>query len=564
MENINKILSIPVKLAGGEEKYYLKAASSKDLSGKDRIIYRLLEIIPGVLCWSTILGVVILSWLAPIFTAVFIISFDIYWLIKTFFLSLHLNANWKKLRKNLKIDWEKELNNLYKQKNTASEKVDGKLTEEPLYKKFKWEELWQMVIMPFYKESEEVISESMESLLKARWPNHKMIVVLSSEERAGEEADRTAKIIEEKYKNKFGYFMRTSHPKDIEGEIPGKGSNIHFAGEKAKEEIVEKYGLEPEKILVSSFDVDTVAYPSYFLKLAYDFLTVEKPYRSSFQPVPVFNNNMWRAPFFSRVVASSSTFWQMMQQERPERLATFSSHSISFKTLIEAGFWQPNMVSEDSRIFWNNLLYYNGDYKVVPLSYPVSMDANLGKNFFETIKFVYKQQRRWTWGVENIPYTLFGFLKNKEIPLSKKIKFSFIQLEGFWSLSTNPLLIFMLGWLPLVVGGQAFNSTLLSYNLPRITRNLMNLAMLGLIGSAVISASLLPPRPKDIKKAKYIGMALQWIFIPFTIIFFGAVPGVETQTRLMLGGKYRLGFWVTPKLRFKNISKNSTTIVFRR
>jgi hypothetical protein len=276
-------------------------------------------------------------------------------------------------------------------------------------------------------------------------------------------------------------------------------------------------------------------------------LTAEKPYRSSFQPVPLYNNNIWDAPALSRVVATSGTFWQMIQQERPERLATFSSHSMSFKSLHEVGYWQKNMVSEDSRIFWIFLLHFNGDYQVIPLSYPVSMDANLAPTFFKTAVNVYKQQRRWCWGVENIPYLLFGFLKNKAMPFGKKLRFALVQMEGFWSLATNPLLIFMLGWLPLVLGGQEFNTLLLSYNLPRITRDLMTIAMFGLVGSAIISLSFLPPRPRGQRFYKKFFMLIQWILIPFTILIFGAIPGLDAQTRLMLG-KY-MGFWMTPKHR---------------
>ena len=103
----------------------------------------------------------------------------------------------------------------------------------------------------------------------------------------------------------------------------------------------------------------------------------------------------------------------------------------------------------------------------------------------------------------------------------------------------------MLGWLPLILGGTEFNETLLSYNLPRMTRDLMTIAMLGLIFSAVISTSLLPPRPSKNNFSKYFSMIIQWILIPLTIPIFGAIPGLDAQTRLMLG-KY-MGFWVTPK-----------------
>lgn len=502
---------------------YLHIGSHRDLAGRDRTIYRLFEILPGALSWATLLGVVFFSWAWPVGIAVFIILFDVYWLIKTFYLSLHLRANWRRLKYNIATDWEKRLENL------------------------KWQDLWQLIILPAYLEPLDVVAESIEAIINSRWPKDRMIVVLALEERAGGHAKNLEKEIRQKYADKFGKFLVTFHPEGIEDEIPGKGSNISWAARIAKEKIIDAEKIPYEDVLVSAFDVDTQIYPQYFLCLAYNFLTAENPHRSSYQPVPVYNNNIWASPALSRVVATSGTFWQMMQQERPERLSTFSSHSMSFKMLVDVGFWQKNMVSEDSRIFWNALLYYDADYRVVPISYPVSLDANVGANLWQTMKQVYKQQRRWTWGVENLPYLLFGFYKNKKIPIRRKLYFIATQLEGFWSLATNPILIFLLGWLPLVLGGEEFNTLLLSYNLPRLTRTLMTLAMLGLIWSAIISASLLPPRPAYIRGRVWVWHTLQWLLIPITIIFFGAIPGLDAQTRLMLGK--RLDFWVTPKIR---------------
>ncbi len=502
----------------------------------------MLEILPGALSWGTLILLVLASWQRPAWAALFIIAFDLYWLIKSVYLSAHLRANWKRMRKNLETDWEERLKN------------------------FKYGHIYHLVILPFYKESYDVVSDCLESLLDVKYPRQgptlsvsdkvgpcrfrkdRMIVVLATEERAGEAAQETAEKAYNTYRGKFAHFLITTHPKDIEGEIAGKGSNISWAAEEARVKILDANNIKYEDVIVSAFDIDTRVYPQYFLCLIYHFLTAENPYRLSFQPVPIYNNNIWDAPSFSRVVATSGTFWQMIQQERPERLATFSSHSLSFKTLHEVGYWQRNMVSEDSRIFWNCLLYFNGDYKVLPMVYPVSMDANLGPTLWQTAKNVYKQQRRWCWGTaENASYLLFGFLKNKKMPLKQKIRMAFVQIEGCWSLATNPLIIFMLGWLPLFLGGMEFNTTLLSYNLPRITRDLMTFAMLGLIISAVISTRLLPPRPSKHRRSKYLSMLLQWILIPLTIPIFGAIPGLDAQTRLMLG-KY-MGFWVTPKFR---------------
>jgi hypothetical protein len=509
---------------------YFHIGRASELVGRDRFIYRILEILPGLLSVGTLAGIVIISAFLPVYAALFIIAFDLYWLLKTIYLSSHLRQNWKRMKHNTALDWSERLSNL------------------------KYDNILHLVILPFYDESEDTIESSLKSLIDTKWDKNKMAVVLASEERAGKNAGDIASRLKEKYKDKFGYFTITVHPKDVPGEMAGKGSNIAYSAEKVRIEILDKNNINYDDVIVSAFDIDTVVYPQYFLCLTWNFLTAENPYRTSFQPVPLYNNNIWESPALSRVVATSGTFWQMIQQERPERLATFSSHSLSFRALYEIGYWQKNMVSEDSRIFWNAYVAYDGDYTVVPLSYPISLDANLAETFFQTMKNIYKQQRRWTWGVENVPYILFSFLKNSAIPRSKKIKMSFMQIEGFWSLATNPLMIFLLGWLPIILGGKQFNETILAYNLPIITRDLMFLAMSGLILSAIMSMSFLPKIPEGKNNKHKAFMLLQWVLVPITMVFFGSIPGLDAQIRLMLG-KY-MGFWVTPKFKFRSNPKS--------
>ncbi len=514
-----------------KEKYYLKIGKTTDLkSPKERILYRAFELLPGTLAWLTLISVIFLSWLKPVLIALFIIAFDVHWLLKTIYLSLHLRASYSQMKKNLAIDWLGKLKSL-----------PGK----------NWQNIHHLVILPRYKEPLEVVRATFQAIANSAYPKDKMMVVLAMEERTIETGKKVAQAIEKEFGSKFYKFLITVHPQDIIGELAGKGSNSTWAARQVKKEIIDPLGIPYQDIIVSCFDIDTRVYPQYFSCLTYYYLTAKKPTQSSYQPIPIYNNNIWRAPCISRVVATSGTFWQMMQQQRPERLSTFSSQSISFQTLVEVDFWPTNMVSEDSRIFWQNLLFYNGNYRTIPLYYPVSMDANLAPTFFKTAINIYKQQRRWGWGVENIPFLFFGFYKDTQgkIPWRKKLRWILIQLEGFWSWATNALLIFLLGWLPLFLGGHKFNITLLSYNLPRVTRTLMTLAMVGLIGSAIYSTLLLPRRPKEyglIKNLfKDLSMVVQWVLLPFTILIFGCLPGLDSQTRLMLG-KY-MGFWVTPK-----------------
>lgn len=488
-------------------------------------MYRALEILPGALSWGTLLLMFMLSWQLPIAVAIFIILFDIYWLLKTVYLFIHLQMAFKKMTSRLNTDWREQVERL------------------------NWQPIYHLILLPMYKEPYEVVRESLASLANINYPKEKILVVLATEEKGGPDDQIIAEKISAEFKDKFFKLIITRHPQNLPGEIPGKGSNVAWAIKEAKRLLIDPLSIPYENILVSVFDADTQVYPDYFNVLTYEFLTCEKPQRSSFQPIPFYTNNIYQAPALARIMSFSSTFWHMMQQNIPEKLVTFSSHSIPFKALVEIGYWPTNVVSEDSRIFWQLYLHYDGDWRTIPLFYPVSMDANAAPGFWQTIINIYKQQRRWAYGAENIPYLLTGFMKNKKIPLKAKIFWSWQIIESFHSWATNSLLIFALGWLPLLLGGQSFNYTVLSYNLPQITGWIMTLASLGIVSSAILSMVLLPPKPEWFKPYHYLFYLLQWALLPLTLIVLGCFPALEAQTRLMLGSKYKLDFWVTPKIR---------------
>jgi len=503
---------------------YLRVGKASELAGRDKKIYRILEIIPGFLSWATLLVLLILSYFKPVWVAYFIIGFDVYWLLLVLYLGLLLLAAYLEMQRNLKINWRLECQNLA------------------------WQDVYQLIIFPTYNESLSVIRSSFQGLVADGYPTDKMIVVLALETRGGPEALNNANIIKEEFAHKFKSFLITVHPDNIVGELKGKGANQAWAARAVKEKIIDKEGYDYDKILVSVFDIDTVVCPGYFFRLTYKFLTVANPYRASYQPIPVYHNNIWQAHFFARVAAASNTFWQMMQQIRQEKLATYSSHSMTWRALSDIGFWSTNMVSEDSRIFWHCFCYYQGDYRVEPLYFPVSMDVCMDDNVRKTLKSLYKQQRRWGWGVENVPYLIFNIGKNwRNLPLKKIINRILVQLYGFHSWATNALIIGVIGWMPMILGGDQFNAMVLSSNLPVVTRTLMTVAMIGLIFSAIISTLLLPKRPANYGMIKSTVMILQWLILPVSIIIFGSIPALEAQTRLMLG-KY-MGFWVTPKSR---------------
>ena len=487
---------------------------------------RLFEMIPGVLMWATFALIFWFSFKAPVFVSAFFILYALFWLIRIAYLHFHLRFSFLKTKENMTVNW--------------FEKVKDKGD---------WEKVFHLIILPMYKEPLSVVRETFITLTKSNYPKEKMIVVLATEERAGIEAEETAKEIEREFGKDFFRFLVTRHPDGLPGEIPGKGSNETWAARRAKEELIDPLGLKYENVLVSVLDVDTQMPAEFFGRLTYVFLTCPHPQRSSYQPIPFFMNNIYQAPPFSKVMSFFPTFWQMMQQSRKEQLSTFTSQAMPFKALVEVDFWDTEYVSEDSLIFFKFYLHYDGDWRTEPLHYPVSMDATHAPTFWGTVKNLYRQQRRWAWGAENIPYMLSGFAKNPRIPFREKVSWTFIFLEGFLSWATAPFILFILGWLPVLLGNYEFGLTLISYNVRRIVGLILNFSNLVLIASAVLSIILLPPKPGWFRKKHYVFYFLYWIFAPVLIIVFSAVPAVEAQTRLMLGGRFKLGFWPTPKSR---------------
>ncbi len=525
------------------EKFYLKVGNAQDLKpGIDRLIYRLLEMFPGALLWLTFLCIVWGSVFFPLHTVIFIILFDLYWFLKTVYLTWHLRASFKKMRECLRVDWTRKLDEL-------------DLKNNPLGIHNWRSDLWHLVVLPFYKEDYEILEDTFRGILATNYPKQRIAVVLSGEGRRGKAAQELGEKIAKEFGGSFGKFIFTLH-EDRPGELAGKGANETWAAREAKSRIVDEAGIPYEKIIVSVFDVDTVPSPGYFARLAYAYLTTLRPLRTSFQPVPFFINNIWEATAISRVMAFSSSFWHLMNQMRPERLVSFSSHAFPFQALVEMDFWQTNVVSEDSRIFWQGLLKFDGDWRVEPLLIPVSMDANVAETFWQTMKNIYLQQRRWAYGVADYPYVLYGFLKNKKIPSRTKIYWILHQFESWWSWPTNSLMIFIVGWLPLLLGGKFFATTVIAHNVPRLTSWIMSFAMFGIVTSIYLTLQLLPPKPLTVSRHKYLFMVLQWVMVPVTLVF-SSIPAIEAETRLMLG-KY-LGFWPTPKVR-KGIQK----VIFER
>lgn len=555
----------------------------KTTDPKERRVQRFFEVLPGTLTWTTFVGMIVLSFFVPVWMAIFIIVFDLYWIHRAVYVTLFSALAYRHLEEGKRIDWWERCQNLAQLDQyveALTDRIKGfreSLREMPFWhlrerkivrKNIKrtqaileeteallplkdqildWRSIVHVVMLPTAGEPVEVIEPAIEALLQSNFPKEQMIVLLATEERENPET-RLPKVeyLQNKFKDLFKDFLVTTHIV-ADGEMKCKASNAAFAARRLMEYLDER-DIDYKRVVFSNFDCDSVVHPEYFAALTYAYTTNPKRLQRAYQPLPVYHNNLWDTNAFARMVVTGSSFWHLYQSMRRE-MVTFSSHSEPFDTLVRVGFWPVNMISEDSVIYWKCLAYFHGDYEVQPIHLPISLDAVLADTYWKTVVNQYKQNRRWAYGIENFPVTMRALWPDKIIPFWTKMRISFEMLEGHYSWATTSFLLTFLGWFPIWLGGAAFRESVLAHNLPLITKTLLTLGMMGLCVSIPLSLFSMPPRPKRYHWSRHLLMLFQWTLIPI-VAFLSAIPAIDSQTRI-LTKNYFGEFWVTEKVRKK-------------
>jgi hypothetical protein len=389
------------------------------------------------------------------------------------------------------------------------------------------------------------LEPSVRALTEVDFPLNQIMLVIAYEEAGGERTEQNAQELVKKYGGRFALSMAVKHPMGLAGEMKGggKGPNISFAGRKLTAEILKRH-IDPERVVVTTLDSDNRASKNYFSYLTYLYCGEPNRVHKSWQPIPMFYNNIWDAPAPMRVIATGNSFWMLMETMRPHRLRNFAAHAQSLAALIATDYWSVTSIVEDGHQFWRTYFTFDGDHEVVPVFTPVYQDAVLASTYVKTLRAQFLQLRRWAWGVSDFQFVVRNSFANKRIPWSNKLPHIGRLFEGHFSWATAPLILTFVAWLPLYLNRQ-FAYQALAHNLPIITSRILTLASISIVVTIFISLISLPPKPARYKGIRFIGMMAQWVLLPVTSMAFSAFAAINAQTRLMFG-RY-LEFYITEK-----------------
>ena len=490
--------------------------------GQVRPSRRAVEVLTGALTWALLTSPVWGAALAPTQLIVFLLLFNAYWLYKSANMAISGLIGYRRLLEGERRDWL-----------GACRAVPG------------WERIHHLVMIPTYREPVELLEAMLEHLAAQDFPRENVSVVLAFEARDPDAQERAERLIAQ-FGGQFAHVWATFHP-DREGELHGKSSNLAFSVRWAERTLVDDLGYERQDVVVTVCDADSRVHPKYLSALTTMFLTHPARRYRIWQPALMFYSNIWRIPAVARISAGLYSVWQLSRLVAGYKLVTQSTYSLSLATCAEVGYWDVDVIPEDSRMFFKLFfaLGHEQEVRVEPIFLPVLADAAEGPSFWKTLVNHYRQTRRWAWGASDVAYVVPRAIERGAVPLWARLRRVTFYAEEHICWPTH--------WFLLTLGAKLIPYLAPDYSPPppmmllTAASSWLLMACLPCLALVVwIDHHLRPPRPEPSSWGWDLVDVATWLLLPVVGLVLTALPAVDAHTRLLLG-RY-LHYQVTEKL----------------
>ena len=484
-----------------------------------RLKGRPLEILPGAVTWSLLTLPIWGALLFPDKLAFFLLVFNAYWFYKSATMAVCAVAGYRRLKREQQVDWLSQ-----------AQSLPG------------WRDVHHLVLMPTYGEARSILRTSIEHLARQDFPRENISVVLAFEER-DPDARRRAEALMEEFRPRFANIWATFHP-DQPAEVRGKSSNLAYAGPRARELVVDQLGYDIRKVLVTVCDADSRLHTKYLSALTARFLADPLGPLRIYQPALLFYAYIWRLPASLRPLDGLFSVWEVARMVTRHRLINQSTYSLALETCDAVGYWDVDVIPEDSRMFFKVFFKFGQQVRVQPIFLPVYADAAEGAGFWQTVLSHYRQTRRWAWGVSDIPYVLRQVIRRPEIPLYARMGrvFSYVEDHIAWPVH----------WFLITLGAHAmghlapvFSATILGQTLASLASWILTACIPCLCTAAWVDWRLRPERELPVPWWNTLLSTGSWFLLPILGLIGSALPALDAHTRMLLGRT--LNYQVTAK-----------------
>ena len=497
---------------------------------RERIEQRLWEMAPGLTVWVILATPLAIGFLIT-FTnfeylwllGLFAVLLDLYWLVKLVHTFRYVLRGIRLLEATQAVDWVARLG--------ALEIGPGRPVAD---------EITHAFLIPTYTERYETLHATVSALAAADYPPERKICAIITRE-TDLQGCRNVERLQEKFGASFRAFWHIKDPL-LPGIVVGKSAAMAYGGPVLRR-ACDSLGLDPQRVIVTDLDSDYRVHPHYLAYITYQFCTTEDRLTAIWQPVPMFLNNLWKVPSAVRSMATLGTQWQLYLHQHPKRLVMFSAYSMSMQLVSEVGYWDDDVIPEDSRFFWKAFFTYGERLRVLPAFLPMYGDAPRAADYGTTLVSQYNQIKRWAWGVTDVPYVASRMTSHPEIPLRVRLERFQMLVFNHLSWATVPMLILISGTLP-----SLFNYDYALSNTGAILETaasiILQTTLLNILAVAVLD-NRLQPRPPGWPWWRRRLVDLQTLTYPVVFMVLSVIPALEAQTRLLFGS--HLEYRVTEK-----------------
>jgi hypothetical protein len=485
-----------------------------------RRLSRALEILPTATVWLIITAPVWGAILVPAALGFGMILFSIYWLWKSLGFASGVVIGFWRLHQAQKRDWF------------------GDSTQLPGY-----EQLRHIVMLPTCGESEEIVADTLHCLTLQDVPLDRISVVLAFEER-DPIAPARAQRLSARFAPLFQHFLITFHP-DLPGEVRGKSSNLTWAAQRVETDLIQTGRLDPAHLVLTVVDADSRLHRRYLAALAHDVLSDPNGFMHIFQPAILFYANHWRLIAPLRALNSIYSLWELARMVPKHRLVTQSTYSLSWKAVSDVGYWDVDVIPEDSHMCFKVLFHFGRRVQVCPIFLPVYADAAEGATLRRTFENQYHQILRWAWGVSDIPYVAMGAFRARDLAWHTRIMRVVWYVEEHLMWPSHWFLLTLGGLVPRLVNPGYAHSALGIWQSSLISA-IMGLCLPSLLLVILVDWRLRPEHPEGEDPIDVLIGWASFALLPVFGLLLCALPALDAHTRLLFGR--RLEYRVTEKV----------------
>ena len=506
---------------------------------------RVLDGIPGFIAWLALLLSVASAVAFPLTLMLAAALVALYSAIRFLLAGLANEIGQRKIRQWEAIDWHQR----YLEQR-------GKSTMD-------WDDVHHLVIIPNYNEPFEILVRSLDQLKAQHNARAQMSIILAMES-SEPNSQRKAERLQRQYTDSFANVYYTVHPQSRIGEMQCKSANQSWAVKWFIDRVIQRQGIDIDKIVVTTMDADTRWHDKHFAALTCHFAVSQDRHLAFWQAPIRYHGNIWQVNPLMRIVNTYATAFELAYLAAPWWMAMpMSSYSLSLKLLAQSGNWDTDVIADEWHMLIKAYFATGGRVSLRHIFLPFLADSTTGANIFQSIKNRYSQTLRHAWGSKEFGYMVAKLIENPQVMSVNSLKLLFRI--------AHDILLAGAGWIILTVGSQLpvwVHPEIAPIQLDGLLASTDRLAYVadGFAGGhpawlllAISSFTMIvlvivfqyqeyrirPPRAGRLTAAELIQEVLSIPFVLILTLLVVALPTLVAQTRLLLG--IPLQFIVTDK-----------------